>query len=680
MNSTSTWAPIPLASAPAANPCGQIPAAAGFRSRLALGALFYLALVFISYLPMLPGHFLMDDHRLVKDDNGLLNGESGLLSVWFAGDFSLSTVGWWIQWHLWGEHPAGYHVVNLLLQATSAFVLWRLLEQLKIPGAWLAAALFAVHPVCVNSVARMAELKNTLSLPFFLLSFLAYLHYESLALYPAARTDGRGRATLWYAISLLAFVLSLLSKTTSITLPVLLLGAAAWQRRRVTRQDVLHTLPLFVLSLGFGLMSMWYQKHQALVGETLAPSSFLERLATAGWNFWFYLGKALLPVNLSYVYIGWKPDSAHVTAYVPDALVVLTFALAWCFRNSWGRHVLFGLGCFAIALFPALGFIDAQFLVKFQVSDHLQYLPLIAPLVLVTAGLVGILSTRIQILVALALILTLSGFTMLRAQVFSTQENLMRDTLQKNPEAWAAHNDLGVILAQRNNYAEAETHFASSLKYNPDNAEAVVNLSQLLMIEGKFAEARDHLAIAVANHPGNSALHEKLASALAQMGNPPAAIEQLKLALKLAPTTNASSNIRLALAGLLYDSSQYAEAANVYHKILSAKPDLTEPLNNLAWLLATCPDENVRNGAEAVECAERACLLTKFKEPNPLGTLAAAYAEAGRFPEAVITANFAIRQASAARQPQLVAINQQLLMYYRAGRAWHHPPAANQGF
>lgn len=678
-NSLSTWWPGWFFFEPAAATGPQVSAASAVRRQLFLGALFYFALVFLCYLPVLPGGFLMDDHRLVKDDNDLVNGLNNLFNVWFAGDFSLSTVGWWAQWRLWGEHPAGYHVVNLLLQATSAVLLWRLLNRLKIPGAWLAAALFAVHPVCVNSVARMAELKNTLSLPFFLLSFLAYLHYESLALYPAAEVSetNRRRATLWYGLSFVAFVLALLSKTTTIMLPVILLGCAAWQRGRLTRLDLLHTAPHFLLSLAFGLMSVWYQKHQALAGQTLPPMNFLERLAIAGWNFWFYLGKALLPLHLSIVYIRWHPDIGTVLAYLPDLLVAAVFVLCWCFRRSWGRHALFALGCFLIALFPALGFVDAQFLVKFQVSDHLQYLPLIAPLVLVAAGLDRILRSRkIFVCAAAGLILALAGYTAQRARVYSSQESLMRDTLEKNPLASGAHNDLGVILAERKEYAAAEAHFAEALKADPANAEARMNFGQVLLVRGRVAEAREHLAAAVADNPASSEFHEKLGNALAELGRPEEAIIQLKLALRL--TQKPHTNTRLALAGLLYATGNYREAASEYREILAAEPDLKEPLNNLAWLLATCPDAAVRNGAEAVEYAERACLLTLFKDPPPVATLAAAYAEAGRFPEAVVTADFATRLATAAHETQMAAMNQQLMMLYRAGRPWHEPPAANR--
>jgi tetratricopeptide (TPR) repeat protein len=202
-------------------------------------------------------------------------------------------------------------------------------------------------------------------------------------------------------------------------------------------------------------------------------------------------------------------------------------------------------------------------------------------------------------------------------------------------------------------------------------------MGQLLMVQGRFEEARKHLVAALTNNPGNSEFHEKLSAALAQLGRPQEAIVQLKLALHLAREKHVQT--RLALAGLLYETGDYRAAVSEYREILKAEPDLTEPLNNLAWMLATCPDETVRNGAEAVDCAERACLLTKFKDVHPVGTLAAAYAEAERFPEAVVTADFAIRLATATRETQFAAINQQLLMFYRAGKPWHEQPVHNYG-
>jgi Flp pilus assembly protein TadD len=646
---------------------------AGAGLRLALGALAIFALVLLVYLPILPGNFLIDDQRLVKDNNGLLNGEFGPLSIWFRTDFTLSTFVFWLEWLAWGPHPGWYHAVNMGLHALSAVLVWRLLARLKIPGAWLAGACFAVHPVCVNSVARIAELKNTLSLPFFLASFWAFVEWEETR----ENIDGRPKLAgpIWYAVSLLAFVLALLSKTTTVMLPAVLLAGAAWRRGSITRRDLLHSGPHFVLALGFGLMSCWFQKHQALAGESLAPESSWQRLAAAGQVFWFYLGKAFLPLHLNLYYPYWKVDARSLLAWLPLVLAGALFAVGWRFRSRWGKHLLFGLGCFAITLFPALGFFDAQFLKLWRVSDHLQYLPLIAPLGLLAAALVSFAgSRRSGKFLATAVVIFFSVLAFERARVFASEEILLRDTLARNPAAAPVHNDLGVILAKQQKYAEAAHEFSASLEYDPDNAAAHSNLGQALALQGKFQEAEAQFAAALRIKPADVESRKKYAAFLLQQGREREAIAQLAAATRIKPDLET----RMKLAGLLYQRGEAGQAVEQLRGAVllhSADPLV---FNNLAWLLATCADDKVRSGAEAVRYAEEACRLTGYKQAGLLSTLAAAYAEAGRFPEAIRTAETAIQMQDAAGETRFAALNRQLLTLYRAGKPWHEKPAASK--
>ena len=650
------------------------------RARFGLGVLFIFALAFIVYSPILPGTFLMDDHRLIKEDNALVNGELSPLTIWFQTDFTLSVFASWLQWLAWGENPGCYHAVNIVLHGLSAVLIWRLLARLKIPGAWLAAVIFTVHPVCVNSVARIAEIKNTLSLPFFMLSFWLFLRYEELSLKssdpnPIAVRRRSGHAALVYGASLVAFVLALMSKTSTVMLPVVLLACAAWQRRRISRQDLVQTTPYFILALGFGLMSIWFQKHQALAdaGQTLPPEGFWEQIAIAGQVVWFYLGKALLPINLTLIYERWSYDATSIASFLPAGLLCAGFGLCWRFRHRWGRHVLFGLGCFVAALFPVLGFFDSQFLAMWQVSDHLQYLPLIAPVALVAAGLAALVNAKVFRCVAIVLILTFSILTFQRARVFVTEESLFRDTLAKNPAAADAHNDLGVILAKRKNYAEATAHFMTAVQFDPNNAGAHSNLGQALAMNRKFAEAEPHFLAAIRLKPGDPMAHKRFAKSLGQQGRHQEAVLHLKMALCLKPDIQT----RLDLAGLLYQTGDYRQAAEHFRKVLSLNPDLAEPLNNLAWMLATCSDDTLRDGAEAVRFAERACHLTGFKQTTFISTLAAAYAEAGRYAEAVSTAEMAVRLQTANGETRLADINNQLLPLYRAGMPYHEKPPSS---
>ena len=612
-------------------------------ARLWLASLLLLAMVFVIYLPLLPGSFVMDDARLVGEQaNPLVNGELTLGSVWFQTDFPLTLCAWWAEWSLWGNQPLGYHAVNIALQAISAILLWRVLARLKIRGAWLGAALFAIHPVAVGSVARIAELKNTLSLPFFLLSFWAYLRYEQSALYGSREIAGDARgtsATGWYALSFVGFILALFSKTTVVALPVALLCCAAWQRGRVTRRDLAHTAPFFLVALAFGLMSIWFQKYQALAGEVVTPQSLLERFSIAGRNFWFYFGKAALPINLTIFYSRWRTDLSMIAALLPVAAMALLFVFCWRLRRGWGKHALLGIGVFAILLFPSLGFFDAQCFTKFQVSDHLQYLPMIALTSLAAAAIAAIPRQRFSFGAGIGVLLVLSVLSFKRSAVFSTEEGLLRDTLVKNPAAWPAHNDLGVVLVWQGKISAAAEEFRATLKWKPNDPDALANLAQCDALQGRPAVAVEEYRTAVRQKPDSARFHEGLASALSAKGDDAAAIGHFKIALRLTPKVST----RLALAGSLFQTRNFHGAVEQFRQVLSAEPDNVPALNNLAYVLGGCPDKSVQNADEAVKYAERACRLTAFKEPGMIQTLAAAYVGQGRMAEATAAANLASR-------------------------------------
>ena len=644
------------------------------RLALVLGVLFIVALVFIAYRPILPGTFLMDDRRLIEEDNPITMGELGPGSIWFRTEWALSTFVFWLQWLAWGARPGWYHAVNMALHALSAVLLWRLLARLKIPGGWLAGTIFAVHPVAVASVARIAEMKNALSLPFFLLAALCYVRYEDASFPRQENVPERrdGRAPLWYGLALGSFVLALLSKTSTVMLPLVLLGLAAFRRGRISGRDLICASPFFVMSLAFGLMSAWFQKHVYLAGLTLAQQSFGERLAVAGRAFWFYLEKALLPVNLNLVYPHWKVDISSAWSYLPALLIGAVFLLCWRFRRGWGRPVLLGLGVFAVTLFPALGFFDSQFLTRWQVSDHLQYLPMIAPLALAVAGLAVLLPGRFFQGAAAVVILVLTVLTFERAEIFADAEILYRDTLAKNPGAWAARNDFGVILAATNLPAAIE-QFTASLKSNPDNPDAHANLAQALALQGKFDQAEPEFRKALALKPLDAQVHRNFAVTLGQSGKQPEAVSHLQTALSIKPDLPT----QLELAQMFFQASDLREAETQYRQALRLDPDCLEALNNLGWLLATASDDKLRDGAEAVHLAERAQRLPPAKGMCVAGTLAAAYAEAGRFSEAVATAEKAVRDETAAGETRFADLNRQLLTVYRAGKPWHGTIAKN---
>jgi Flp pilus assembly protein TadD len=674
--------------------------------------LLVLAVV-AAYWPALSGQFVWDDALLV-DRNPLVTGKLSLVSVWFRTDFPLTIVAFWLEWLAWGSHPVPYHIVNVLLHALGTILVWKVLGKLKIPGAWFAALLFGIHPVCVESVAWISEMKNTLSLPFFLASAWLYLRFEEdrekergevggpRSEVPGPRSEA-GTLQFWrsslsplpsslsYLLAVFLFLLALLSKTSTVMLPVVLLLWAWWQRGGVTRRDLWRTSPFFALALVFGLLSVWHQR--AITTGPVQTENFWGRLAGAGQAVWFYLGKAVWPAHLSMIYPRWTIDQTAPRAYLPLLLLGCVLALCWWFRRGWGRAPLFGLGYFIITLFPALGFFDMYYLALSRVADHFVYLPLIGIVALAASGLTTVgawvfdLDRRMPRLqsvppdwgaalarslcagVAAALLLTLSLSTFARARVLARDELLWRDTLAKNPASWTAYNNLGCLLAEQNNYQGAIEQFQASLRLNPANPEAHSNLGRALALIGRLTEAESHFRTALTIKPQSAGIQRSFASILAAQGRIAEAISHLREAARLEPDIPT----RLQLADWLHSAGDDREAVAQYRNVLEVKPDFQDALNNLAWLLATSTNASVRNGPEAVQLAERACRQVQSKEARALGTLAAAYAEAGRFGEAVAAAEQALELATAMRQQKLAAASRQLLEHCRAGKAWREP-------
>jgi len=633
-----------------------------------------LVIGFGVYAPLLHGSFIMDDLTLIKINNPVVTGVFTPWSIWFQCDFPLSTLAFWAQWHAFGSNPLPYHLCNVCLHVLSSFLLWRLLAYLRVPGAWLAAAVLAVHPVAVASVARIAELKNTLSLPFFLMSLHCWFRYEDSSVYATSGRTTKTRSALLYTGSFLAFLFALLSKTSTTMLPLALLGFDYWRRGRLSWKDVAHTAPFFALALGFGLLSIWYQKHQALGGEAVAGLDRIQRLLLAPRTFWFYLEKAVVPVGLCAVYPKWNLEPRSFLSWFPALGIVAAASGAWVSRNKVARKAALGLGIFAVLLFPAMGLFDAQFLVMWHVSDHLQYLPLVVPIVLLISLLHFALPRSWQAPVAVLALGTLGYLSVGRAEVFTSEERLLADTLRRNPTCSAAHNDLGCLLAGKQKYPEARSHFQASLAANPQNSDAHANLGQLCQIQGNEQEAERHFVAALAAKPNNKDAHRRYGQMLARRGRHKQALIHLRAALE----DRGGAETRLELSSVLYQLGDNRGAIRCLTPISKIEPANPEVLNNLAWLLATSADPGLRHGAQSVTCARHACELTGFQKAAMVGTLAAALAEAGDFAGAEAQARKAISLAQAAGDFQFANVNSRLLQVYQNRKAWH-APVTNRG-
>ena len=475
-------------------------------ARRFLPAALIIVAALLAYWPVFHAGFIWDDDKFLTE-NPLIHAPDGLYRFWFTAEppdyFPLTSSMLWFEWRLWGPNAFGYHLVNVLLHAASAVMLWRVLLRLKVPGAWLAGLLFAVHPVAVESVAWITERKNTLPMVFYLASILAYLRFEDGCSHHDDTTDGNPQ----YLFSLGLFLLALLAKTSVVMLPAVLLLCAWWRRGRISLRDLARSLPFFALSLALGCVTVWFQLHKAIaVGEIVRPEGFFSRVAAAGWIAWFYLCKVLLPAGLCVIYPRWDVSGSSVLAFLPLALLIAGLAWLWTRRKSWGRAPLFAAAYFLVSLLPVLGFVDTSFMENSLVADHLQYVAMIGVIAFAAGMLARLAGAKgagapMGLLAAAGCVLVLGSLTWTRAALYGDARNMWRDNVTKNPSAWLAWNNLGWTCHSAGDDEEAVEDFSRAIALKPNFAQALSNRGGVYAILGKLDLAMDDCNRAVALLP-----------------------------------------------------------------------------------------------------------------------------------------------------------------------------------
>ena len=552
------------------------------RRWISIAAAFAIVLaVIVSYWPAFSGDFLWDDNdywintQATHPTTRLIHADDGLFRIWFgteAADYwPLTNSVFWVQWRLWGMDPRGYHATNIMLHALGAIMLWRVLARLEVPGAWLGALLFAIHPVAVASVAWISELKNVLSLLCCMAALLAWLRFEDT-------TQRR-----WYVLALTTFFLALTAKTSAVMLPVLLLGIAWWRRGTIRRQDIFRSVPFFVLSAGMGLATIWFQ-HKALERVIVRPEGWMSRLAATGWIVWFYLYNALMPVRLAMVYPRWQVSPGSVIAWLPLTGLIVVLALLWLNRATWwGRPLLAAMGYFLLMLSPVLGLLTMAFHQHSLVSDHMQYPALPAVTALVASALVWWARSGkwrgVPVSLAIMVVAISGALTWRRAEVFQTPKSLWEDTLSKNPAALVAHVNLGVILWESRRTQEAVTHYEAALQIKADSAETHGNLGVALLALGRYEESIAHCDEALRLDPNLAAAHNTLAWLRAtcptnRFRNGEQALRHAKRAMQLGGDQNAW--ILGTLAAACAEAGRFEEAVSWQEKAIRLAPILQQ--------------------------------------------------------------------------------------------------------
>lgn len=638
-------------------------------------AIFLLSL--IAYWPALGGTFIWNDLDYVTKPE--LRTLEGLKRIWIDVGateqyYPLLHSAFWVQHKIWGDSHVGYHVANVLLHATAACLLAVLIRRLRLPGGWLAAALFALHPVNVESVAWISEQKNTLSTVFYLWAAIAYFEFA----------DTRKPANWWHG--LLIFAIAVLCKSVTATLVPALLVIIWWRDGRIDwRRDVVPLLPWFVVGSGVALFTGWVEfKVIGANGRDFALGP-LERVLVSGRAAWFYLGNAIWPANLTFIYPRWEVDAAQAWQWVYPLLALALIAACWLIRQRT-RVPLAVVLLFGGTLFPTLGFFNIYAFVFSYVADHWQYLANLVPVATV-AAMWGQRSWRshrlLQLVTAGTLLSVFFALTWQQAKLYTDIETFYRLTLRKNPRSWMGHNNLGLLLAEQGKLEEAISHYKSALAIKPDNVLARANLGTVL---AKIPESRAagiaELREAVRQEPNFSMAHANLAEALAKDPTGiPEALASYSRALEINPSNlEALNNLGNLLAGLpgrkgeafavferaiqinpyfagahfnyanhlAAESGREADALEHFRAAIKIDPNYYDAQLNMANLLARWPGRE----SEAISHFRKAIRI-RPQSPGPLSNLGVWYAMRGREAEAIPLFEAALKIApddQAARQ------------------------------
>jgi tetratricopeptide (TPR) repeat protein len=595
-----------------------------------------LAATLAAYRPAWHGQPVWDDQgHITRPD---LREAAGLRRIWLSPGatqqyYPVTHTAFWIQHRLWGGDTLGYHIVNIVLHAVSAFLVFLIMRRIRAPGAVLAAFVFALHPIYVESVAWMTELKNTLSGALYLCAAWLYLRFD----------DTRGR--WWYGGATALFVLALLSKTVTATLPIALVIVAWWQRGGLSwKRDVLPLVPWVAAGGAAGLTTAAFER--SFIGAQGADVELaaIERVLVAGRAIWFYLAKLVWPADLSFNYPRWNVNAGEAWQYAFPLGVVGLMAAAWWYRSR-SRAPLAALLFFVITLAPALGFVSVYPFRFSFVADHFAYLASLGVIALAAgAWSRGSSDPRSEarglhlprpgypVLIAAVIVAALAALTWRHSRQFADAETLYRATLERNPDSWLARNNLAALLLNGpiDDVREAAEHLRVSLSLRYDNPVGHYNLGLALQRLGRHGEAIASFETALTQSVGVDArsaegvrsaglqpgdqldgnpirlgqIHRYLGKSLIATGRREDGIDALTRAIALDPTAT-NSHVELGIAHV--QSGALSDALAQFQRAQQLDPGNADHYTNIGGVLLQLRryEEAAAQLQEAVRLAPR---------------------------------------------------------------------------
>jgi tetratricopeptide (TPR) repeat protein len=568
----------------------------------------------VVYLPVMTGGFIWDDDVLITA-NPLVRSVHGLGGIW-RGEvnpdyFPLTSSLFWLEARLWGVQAAGYHIVNILLHAGAAVLVWRVMLRLGVVMPWMVALIFAVHPVAVETVAWVAEGKSTLSMVLMLAALLEYLRWR----------DSGSHNWSAYSAAWLLFLLALLGKTSVVALPLVFFLCDWWRGHRYSRSDYWKLLPFQLLSVILGGVTIWFQHARAIGGAAVPVGGAYERFCAAGKALWFYGLELLAPVHLGIIYPSWEIHRPPGVDAAPALLILAAFALAWRWRDArTARAFLFGFGTYCLLLLPVTGLVGMYYLTFAPVADHLQYTAMPAFLAVMVGG-VHELAAMVgrQRVAPWALGLAAAGMgaqSMFHAKVFEDQASLWEYAVRQNAGSFEAQNGYALVLAGEGRWDEAIDHSREAVRLNPGFLKSRLNLAiilnearrldesvvayeqairveprsgdahyglgNVLMEAGALPQAANEYAEALRLDPANGDAHQNLGAVLQRMGEADAAIVEFQAASRLSPD---DLRKRMTLGIALFQRGRMKEAAAEFGALVSDFPENADAHNDLGATL-----------------------------------------------------------------------------------------------